>query len=560
MIFTGIKGKLISGFIIIVLILIAVSGITLYQTSTTQKHLEKMIEVDLVLYNLANEIAFNVATLSGDMKGYILTGKDEYFEKINESTSKILLLQEELANMVEDEKVYEIINRNSRWRNLASDTIIPLYQKGEVFTATALTNTTLSREENTIIILAKEFADTKKQDLVALSSNAIEMQKQVKQLLLVTTFLAIILSLGLSIIISNSITKPIINLLKTVEKVAEGDLTEELTATSKDEIGELVKAINKMIGSLKSLISDTSLVSEHVVESSQALIAISQQSAMVSEEIAKTIEEIASTSNEQAKDTELGAIKVSEFSRIIEKDLENMKKISEIVATIVALKDDGEKIIDQLTIITKENSEAANEVYQGILETNDSSSKIETASSVIQSISEQTNLLALNAAIEAARAGEAGRGFAVVAEEIRKLAEQSNNSTKEIDAVVKELQLKSSNTVEVIQTVAKVVEQQEKSVELTRDKFRRLAEAIEEVKSIASASESFVRQMDEQKNDIVDVLQALSAIAEENAAGTEEAAASIEEQSASIQEINSSSGALASLANDLKEKITIFKI
>ncbi len=558
--FWGIKGKLLTGFIIIVMILMAVSGFTLYQTSTMQKQVENMVKEDLAFYTLSSDIAYNIAELSGNMKGFILTGKDEYFERINELSGETATIQQQLTEMSDDPRVTEIANRSNRWRSLVSDTIIPLYKKGDVVSATLLTNSTLAREEETIIELAKGLADEKQAELINSSDAIIQMQENVKQLIIITGILAVLFSLVLSLVLSNGITKPIVNLLKTVERVAAGDLTEELISSSKDETGELVKAINKMIGSLKDLISDAGVVSENVVGSSQALISISQQSAAVSEEIARTIEEIASSSNEQAKDTEAGAIKVNQFSQIIEKDLENMHKISDIVANIVALKDDGVQIIDQLTVITKENSDAANEVYRGILETNDSSGKIETASKVIQEISEQTNLLALNAAIEAARAGEAGRGFAVVAEEIRKLAEQSNNSTREIDSVVKELQLKSTNTVEIIQNVARVVAQQEKSVEETREKFRILAEAIEEVKAIASDSEGFVKQMDIQKNEIVDVLQNLSAIAEENAAGTEEASASIEEQTAGIVEISTASQTLSELAEELKQKLSIFKI
>ncbi len=558
--FKGIRGKLLTGFMMIVLILIAVSGFTLYQTSTMQEQVEAMVEEDLAFYTLSSDVAYNIAQLSGNMKGFILTGKEEYFDRINELTGDITIIQQQLTELSDDPRVTEIVNRNNRWRSLVSDTIIPLFKKGDVVSATLLTNSSLAREEETIIELAKGLADEKQAELIKASNAIIQLQKNVQQMIIITSILAVLFSLGLSIAISNGITKPIVNLLKTVERVAEGDLTEELSSKAKDEIGELVKSINKMIASLKELISDAGIVSENVVVSSQALISISQQSATVSEEIARTIEEIASSSNEQAKDTEAGAVKVNEFSQIIEKDLGNMHKISDIVANIVELKDDGVEIIDQLTVITKENSDAANEVYQGILETNDSSGKIETASKVIQDISEQTNLLALNAAIEAARAGEAGRGFAVVAEEIRKLAEQSNNSTREIDSVVKELQSKSTYTVEVIQNVARVVAQQEKSVEETKEKFRRLAEAIEEVKAIARDSEGFVKQMDIQKDEIVDVLQNLSAIAEENAAGTEEASASIEEQTAAVVEISTASQTLAELAEELKQKLLMFKI
>ena len=129
--------------------------------------------------------------------------------------------------------------------------------------------------------------------------------------------------------------------------------------------------------------------------------------------------------------------------------------------------------------VTEECNEVAKEISEGILKTHESSSKIGQASNVIASIAEQTNLLALNAAIEAARAGEMGRGFSIVAGEIKKLAEQSSKSTKEIDEIVKELQSNAQHAVKTMERVSEITKEQTDSVMKNKDKYILIEEAME---------------------------------------------------------------------------------
>ena len=179
---------------------------------------------------------------------------------------------------------------------------------------------------------------------------------------------------------------------------------------------------------------------------------------------------------------------------------------------------------------------------------------------MIQSIAEQTNLLALNAAIESARVGEAGRGFAVVADEIRKLAEQSNGFTGEINLIINELKEKTEEAVETMRNVEKIILEQTVGVTDTREKFKMIAFAIDSTKKSIGTLTLTEEEIAMKAEELIQIVVSLSDIARDNAGTTEESSAAIEEQTAGMEEIACSSEQLSKLAEDLDRLISRFKI
>jgi methyl-accepting chemotaxis protein len=328
----------------------------------------------------------------------------------------------------------------------------------------------------------------------------------------------------------------------------------------KDEIGIMIRSVEEMRDSVATFIKNASESAEQLAATSQQMTAISEQSSVAAEEVAQTITEIARGASDQAESTSSGAEKLMSLGEAIDNDKLNIQQLASASESVSRSIKEGLEIVEDLEQKTKANGDAATVVYESIIKTNESSSQIGAASMLIASIAQQTNLLALNAAIEAARAGEHGRGFAVVSDEIRKLAEQSTASTKNIDIIVAQLVENAETAVQQMVVAGEIVKKQEVSVDRTRNKFKEIKVAMDQAEEMVRLIEKASLIMEEQKNQVQDVIQNLSAVAQENAASTQEASASIEEQAASIEEISDASENLSELAVTLRELIEKFQI
>lgn len=384
-----------------------------------------------------------------------------------------------------------------------------------------------------------------------------------------TTVVGIIFLLGALILTAyiiisiRQLMKPIVVSTDYAKRLGSGDFTEDVPKkylSRQDEIGGLANAFHELNENFSELVSEIIDSSNHVASSSEQLNVTADQVALSSEDMAKTIEEIARGATDQATSTETGATKTFELGDLIEANRGHMESLNEASENIVNMIGEGLTIVNELTDKTQETNKAAQEIFKVINKTDESTSKIGEASNVIASIAEQTNLLALNAAIEAARAGEAGKGFAVVAEEIRKLAEQSTASTKDIDGIVQELIESSQQAVGTINKVNEIITDQVDAVKETEEKFIEISKAVDVSVDAIDNLNASEQNMERQKTEILDTIQSLSAIAEENAASTEEASASVTEQSASMRQIVDASSGLAKLSEELSNSISKFKI
>lgn len=380
------------------------------------------------------------------------------------------------------------------------------------------------------------------------------------------TSLGVFLSLVLVTIVmynfSNRMGRALEDVAIRAEKIASLDVTEDISQVltdRKDEIGMLSNSFQMIIGNLRGFAKQIASISENLASSSRELTNSSEQSAIAADEVAKAIEDIAKGATHQAMDTEKGAQHINDLGKLVEQNQDNLKNLNDSTVEVGRLKDEGFQTLEGLVEKTASSNRATADIQNVIISTNKSAEKIGNASNMIKSIAEQTNLLALNAAIEAARAGDAGRGFAVVAEEIRKLAEQSNGFTEDIAIIVTDLNSKTQQAVITMEEVSNIAKLQSESVGQTNDKFIGISKAIENMNNIINRINKSGEEMMEKNHIVVEIINNLSAISEENAAGTEQAAASVEEQTATMAEIANASDALDELAREMQESISKFK-
>lgn len=371
----------------------------------------------------------------------------------------------------------------------------------------------------------------------------------------------------LAIIVIFLLTKGIQVGLQTAEKavhgLSNGDLTvavESKAMRRNDELGDMAKGVAVLMNQLLEVVNHIRTSSEQLLKSGTDLSNMATQTSSTADDISKAIEEISQGAVSQADEIERASHEVDTMGQLIGHIADNVAELDQGTQEIKGSSDRSIDIIRDLTESNDRSMEAVRHISRQVNATNESALKIRAAVDLITSIAEETNLLSLNASIEAARAGEQGRGFAVVAGQIQKLAEQSNESAGSIADIIGELLKDSENSVQVMEEVQKIMNEQQEKLQATRKQIAEVGDGI----SGAAQAAGMIRQQTEHCNsaraNVADVISNLSAISEQNAASTEETTASMEEMNAAINLLAESARQLQELSKSLEEDISFFRV
>lgn len=556
----GIRGKLLGGFLLIIIILIIVSGVTLYQMQVVKNNLEEMINVQLEIYDLSQKFALNISERSNNLRGYLLTGELQYSNRYEQLQKESQQMEEMFLAISEEEEIILFVFNSRGWSRNAIEIIIPAYERGMIEEAISYSNASYNERANELIEHATKIAAEQERSLKETSERLLLLGDTVITIVLGASGLALVLAIILGVVLAKIITNPLVKLLTVVEQVAGGNLQQNIKITSNDEVGKLGHAVNKMILSLKNLISDVNAASEHVAASAEELMASAEETSATSEEVAANIQQISSGAENQKQSVESTGKTVQEMIASLQQAIANVQAVQAASRMATTISNEGvqaiNRAIEQMQVLNINVNESA-KVISGL---GNRSEEIGKIVEIISGIAEQTNLLALNAAIEAARAGEQGRGFAVVAEEVRKLAEQSAAAAGEISGLIVQIQTETTRAVDSMKKGTVEAETGNMVIDEAGNAFKKVLENVEsvngqidEVATVMTQLAAGSKQISEQTNNILQ-------IAKEAEYSSQEVAGITEEQTAAMQEISNAAQQQTELAEKLQAAIRQFKV
>ncbi|WP_430108704.1 methyl-accepting chemotaxis protein [Paenibacillus sp. B1-33] len=369
-----------------------------------------------------------------------------------------------------------------------------------------------------------------------------------------------LLCLFVGYITVNMIVKPLRQMQRLMEQAEQGDLTVRGTYESKDEIGVLMKDFNKMMEGLSSIMSTVHERSELLLHNSRLVSDNANETAQATEHIAASMEQIATGSQLQQTASEENAIALEEFARGIQSIVENTASVAELASHSALQAEQGNATIVDAMEQMKSINQSVHTTESAVEQLLDHSLQIEKIIDVITNIAGQTNLLALNASIEAARAGESGRGFSVVAGEVRKLAEQSSESAKQIAELISVMQNSTQETVNAMGYVRQEVASGMKVVAQAGQMFEHIMALVQQVTGQVQETSAATEEMSAGTEEITASVDEMAKVATDVSSAVQSVVAASEEQLASVETISASIEQLKQMAEELQMMVNRFRL
>ena len=560
----GIKNKLLVSFLSIILALLIVMGFTIFQLMALNSEYRTISDSLARKMEIINQITLNINDLTLAAQNYTITGDKTEIEGMNETRLNFSINIDEFISLTEQVEGQELINQlveNEDTYYIAVASVVEKVARGEKDYAIKIMEEQVNPAKDEVMTTLDELAEFQKNMSESAINDLSKVIRGTQTAIIVIGFIVLLGGVSIFLYLSRDITTRLKFVTKVAKDIASGNLAaKKIEIKSKDEIGQLSEAVNQMAENLKTVIGEVIQSADHVAALSEELMASSNQTADATHQVVRTIEEVSVTVEGQSEKTEEMNHTLTTMIKGIERIANSTSETSENVVQIVKKANEGDESV-QILAKQMDTIHQINAELQAVMEQLEKRSKeIGKIIDVIGEIADQTNLLALNAAIESARAGEAGRGFAVVSQEVRKLAEQSRASAKNIEDIIITIQ---KETIGAAERAKQGILETNKGITLTKETSGVIGEIrsqLEEINAKTQEISATSTEMYQGTDRIQAAISELAKWAKQSTTSVTEISAASEEQLANMEEITTSATTLANMAEKLNDVIKKFKL
>lgn len=557
-----IRRKILSGFMVVIALVFIMSAFTYYQVGELNSASQIIMKDSLYQLELVEELAIDVSNEAVAMRRFNFTGDladvatfDNYRkygdDKINklETALSFQNSQAVLETLKKEKSAFDSIAAKSieaKRANNIEQVGIYMQQAGK-----PSENSIAATKE--LILLVKGYVREQEE-------HSTQKASEVQLLLVFVSLFVAGISIVISIYISRGISMPARLIAQAASEITHGNLAlNDIAVKSSDELGQLAVSFNQMKGNLRHVIEQVAHAAQQVTASSQQLTASAAHSTLAANQVASSIFDMAQGAQMQLTTFTETTVAVQQMSVGIQQIATNANIVAGKSSQASETATNGSKSIEKAISQMAQLEKTVNTSAQVITKLGEQSKEIGQIVGTISGIAGQTNLLALNAAIEAARAGEQGRGFAVVAEEVRKLAEQSQEAAKKIAQLIGEIQGDTEEAVIAMNKGTNEVKIGAQVVDVAGKSFQDIAQLVLEVSTQIKDISSAIQQIADGSQVIVVSVKEIDSVSKKTSEETQTVSAATQEQSASMEEIASSSQLLGEMAQNLQEVVSKFR-
>lgn len=572
--------KIALGFCLVILVMLSMGGSSYYFVGNIADQVN-FIKNGSQRVELATAVdkTFTEGVLGA--RGYMVYGKENFAKQAVEKFDEAIKLATALKDVARTEKkadMENLISNIKRYRDSLQNQLFPVVQQYHREKSSSTVNAAaLAAMENNFVQIGTTLVKVTEEINKATNDQLTDNRKIINDQLSFSTttvgtvktttiylgLLALLIVIAVSIFLTRMITKPLATVGARLDDMSQGHFDRDIDAAylqRSDEFGDMGRSFDRMLKNIRQLIGQIAQGAEQIAASSEELTASAEQSAQASNQVASAVTEMAQGTEKQVSAVNDTSAIVQQISATMEELAATAQEMADKANSTSKATVAGQNAVDHAINQMKNVGLGAQKAHGAAGELEAGSRQIAVIVGLISSIAGQTNLLALNAAIEAARAGEQGRGFAVVAEEVRKLAEQSEQAARQIKDLIGTNDNNIKNVVGVIGNTINEIDQGVTLVGRAGDGFGEIRGLVDSVARQVGDISKALGEIAVGSQRIVGSMKEVETISRTAAEEAQTVSAATEEQSASNEEIASASQALSRLAGDLQSAMGKFRI